>query len=577
DTIPALKQELAGYRQQLADSYLIDREVTEKLIAEAYERIQQDVDISHILFKLPPDAGPADTLATYGRALAAKERILNGEDFGKVAKEVSDDESVASNAGRIGYVTALFPNGMYGLETAAYEGPIGKVAGPVRTDLGYHLILVHDRRPARGEVEAAHILIRKKEDRTEKELRARIDSIHQLSRQGIPFEELAKKYSEDRQTAARGGYVGFFGINRYEKPFEEAAFGLDEDGAISEPFETSVGWHIVKRISRRGIQPYEDEKRRLENRIVRDSRFELARKAMLENIKRENNFEEYPQTLDRFADSLEESFLSFRWRPSMNNAEEVLFKLQGEENYVVTLGDFQNFLKSSSRLRLSIPKDTDPREAVEQLYEKFVEEQLMRYEESKLEEKYPSFKALMREYEEGILLFEITKQEVWDEASKDTSGLRDFYERNKSRYRWEERAVVSNYLLDAEAVSILDSVLNFAADHGPKETLSRFNREGKVVLTVDEKTINKSQRDTYDDLPWEGGKVTRPKSVRNGTAFAFRKVEEILPQRIKELNEARGYVVADYQDYLQEQWIEELKEKYEIEINRKVLESMIKE
>lgn len=247
DTITSLKEELAGYRRQLADSYLIDKSVTEQLVKEAYDRVQQDVDISHIFLSIKENASPQDTLAAYEKLMAAKKRIESGTPFSTVAKEVSEDKSAEKNGGHIGFITALFPNGMYALESAAYKLPIGKVSNPVRTNSGYHLLTVHARRPARGEIEAAHILIRKTSDKPEL-AKMRIDSIYQLIQAGEAFEGIARERSEDRQSAANGGYVGFFGINRYEKPFEDAAFSLQKDGDYSKPFETSVGWHIVKRV-----------------------------------------------------------------------------------------------------------------------------------------------------------------------------------------------------------------------------------------------------------------------------------------------------------------------------------------
>jgi peptidyl-prolyl cis-trans isomerase SurA len=227
DTIVALQEELAGYRRQLADSYLIDRAIGDQLIREAYEHTTQEVDFSHILFGVGIKADPKDTLAVYKQAVAAMRRLQQGEDFEAMARLMSMDKYSRPKGGRVGFVTAMLPAGFHKLENAIYETPIGQLAGPVRTNAGYHLLKVHARRPARGEVEAAHIVIRKKEDNPGA-AKAGIDSIYQRLQNGEPFEALARLRSEDGNTNRQNGYLGFFGINRYEKAFEDAAFGLTD-------------------------------------------------------------------------------------------------------------------------------------------------------------------------------------------------------------------------------------------------------------------------------------------------------------------------------------------------------------
>ena len=254
DTIPELQRELAGYRRQLADSYLINKEVTGQLTREAYERKQQDVDISHIYFSMPARPTPADTLAAYQKAMSVKKQLDNGVSFSTLAKSNSDDNSVRNNAGRIGYVTALFPKGYYDFETAAYTLPLNTVSNPVRTSGGYHLIKVHDRRPARGEVETAHILLRT-EGKIKADVQKEIDALYQQLENGANFEALAREHSEDARTAPKGGYIGFIAINRFQEVFEDAVFALSEDNTYSKPFESDLGYHIVKRISRKTLGP----------------------------------------------------------------------------------------------------------------------------------------------------------------------------------------------------------------------------------------------------------------------------------------------------------------------------------
>ena len=572
DTIPQLITELAGYRRQLADSYLIDREVTEKLLQEAYEHSKQDVDISHILISLPPNASPADTLAAYEKALAVKQRLKN-EDFAAVAKEVSGDKSAQNNGGHIGYVTALFPNGFYELEKGAYAGPLNKLLGPIRTNAGYHILKVHGRRPARGELEAAHILLRT-QDKDPEKVKVRIDSIYQALKAGANFEEMAKKLSEDSRTAPQGGYIGFFGINKYSPSFEDAAFGIEEDGAISKPVQTNIGWHIIKRISHRGIQPYNIEKSRLESKVKRDNRFQEAKDAMVEKIKEEGNLREHLKVLDNFTAGLTDTFLTFRWRAPEEGGDQVLFELGTD--YQATLGDFTNYLERATRKRMRSGSDADITALVKELYQDFVNESAMAYEEQNLEKKYPDFKALMREYEEGILLFEATKREVWDKASQDSVGLAEFFKLIDGKYRWESRAVTSVYRLDDRYKDQLDEVRAFIATHSPEEVMDKYGDVTPTMLRHETKTMEQSIYPEFKNMKWEVGAMSQSDPDPRSRNIKFVKIEEILPPRAKTLDEARGYVVADYQDYLEDQWVEQLKKEYDVDVNPQVFESMVK-
>ena len=574
DTIASLRSELDGYRRQLADSYLVDREVTEKLAQEAYERIQQDVDLYHIFFAVAPNAAPADTLAQYEKALMAKDKLMKGATFEEMAKAYSDDKSALNNGGQVGYVTAIFPPGMYALEKAAYSVPLNTLSGPVRTNGGYHLVKVGGRRPARGEIEVAHILIRKPEG-NETDAKRRIDSIYQVISGGAPFEELAS-LSEDKNTAPRGGYLGFFGINRYEPAFENAAFELKNDGDYSKPFESTVGWHIVKRISKKDIQPFSVEKSRLENRIKNDERFEEARRAMIENIRKQNDFKEYPAPLEQFLAGLDEAFLTFRWRPSEEKSQDVLFALG--KDFKATIADFEEYLTQSSRKRLRYGGAMDPAEVARVLYKDFVDDYCLKFEEAHLYDKYPEFKALMREYEEGILLFEATKMEVWDKASQDSTGLEEFFnKRIKGKYRWDERASVNHWSVAPEGKDQIGEILKMVSKEPAAKVLERFNKSEDIVIAVEEKNHERIRPPAgITDEKWRAGAMTAAVEDPRTKEWSFVRIEKILPPVDKTLKEARGYIVADYQDYLETQWVEQLRKEYKVQINRDVLEKLIK-
>jgi peptidyl-prolyl cis-trans isomerase SurA len=572
DTIKILQEELAGYRRQLADSYLTDRAITDPLAQELYERIQRDVDLSHILITVASDAAPADTLAAYRRIASVKSQIEAGKfDFAAAAQEFSADRFSAERGGRVGYLTAPLPDGLYNLETVAYTATPGQLVGPIRTKLGYHLVQVNGSRPARGEIEAAHILVRT-EDRPEGMVIARIDSIYQALENGADFRALAARTSEDARTAEKGGYIGFFGINRFEKAFEDAAFALDNDGDYSRPVRSQVGFHIIQRISRKGIQPFNLERPQLERKVKADTRFAIARRQMLERIKQRADFRQREPVLDRFVASLTDTFRNFRWT-APEPSPQVLFEMNND--FRVTQGDFTNWLQNHSRERLAAGRSQSPQQAARELYATFVEEQVLRYEENQLEKNYPDFAALMREYEEGILLFEATKLEVWDKASQDSVGLAKFFADHRAEYRWDERARTTVFLVGLKYEDQLPAIRAYAMGHDAAAVQERFNTDGNVVVSLDEATYERERIPELRDAPWEVGTVTEATTNRSSGGATFYKIETILPPAPKALDEARGYVIADYQDQLERDWIEELSHRFKVKVNKKVFESLI--
>lgn len=574
DTIQQLKQELAGYRKQLADSYLLDKTIVKTLAKEVYDRKQTDVDISHILVAVGPNPRPQDTLEAYQKIMAIKKRIEGGAKFEEVAKEVSEDPSAKRNAGRIGYITSMLPSGMYGVENIAYEGKVKKVAGPVRSNSGYHLVRVNDRRNALGEVEIAHLLIRNNPD-NESIPKAKIDSIYKALEGGASFEDMVREHSEDGQTKSKNGYIGFIGIKRFAKVFEEAMFSIKKDGGYAAPIQSNIGWHIIKRISKPGIQPFDQQRSRLEQAVSKDSRLGISKAKMLAKIKNESNYEENLKVYNRFVETLNDTFLNFRWRPKITDPQAVLFTLG--KDFKSTLGEFGDFLRRSSRDRLRMAKTGDVKGVARTLFDQFVDEQVLKFEETQLEIRNPDFKALMREYEEGILLFEATKMLVWDKASQDTVGLEKFFKGIVGKYKWRERANIEIYRISKQYESQANAIRDYAVAHTAEEVKAKFNTADQIIVNVEEKKLEKGRHPQVNKLRWEANSVTAVAVNDNTNTISFNKIISLLPPSNKTLQEARGYVVADFQDHLEREWIKELRKEYKVKIDDAVYKSLIKE
>jgi peptidyl-prolyl cis-trans isomerase SurA len=416
DTISTFKNELEGYRKQLAQPYLVDNEVTDQLLKEAYERMKTDIHASHILIKCEPNALPKDSLAAYNKAIDARKRLLKGEPFAKVAKAISDDPSAKENGGDLGFFSSL--QMVYPFESAAYNTEQGKISMPVRTRFGYHVIQVLEKRKNPGTMVAAHIMVKCAQGASSEDSlksRKKIDEIMGKLKAGEKFAELARQFSDDKGSAKRGGELPAFGTGRMVPEFEKAAFALPADSAVSEIIKTQYGWHIIKRISRKELAAYDEMKAEIKSKVTKDSRSQKSKDSKLAAIKKDYGFKETLPARDEITALVDTTFFEGKWQSEKARAlKKNLFSI-GEKNY--TQSDFVKFLETRQTKRPKI----DITQLVRDQYSIFLNESLLSYEESKLASKYPDYKALLQEYRDGILLFDLTDKNVWSKAVKDRS------------------------------------------------------------------------------------------------------------------------------------------------------------
>lgn len=573
DTISSLRNELEGYRKQLAKSYLTDREISDKLLEEAYERSKKELNASHILVKCDENANPADTLAAYKKIVALRKRIEKGEAFEKVAKENSEDPSAKTNEGNIGWFTVF--GTIYPFESAAYSLKPGELSQPVRTEFGYHLVKINNVREARGQIHVAHILLRFPEGalKAQKDsVKRKIDSVYTLlAGNKMSFEEAVKVFSEDKASRIKDGELQWFGSGapvRMVPEFEDASFALEKDGEISEPVATQFGWHIIKRLERKGIQPFAEVKGDMKKRVERDSRSQVAKNILINRIKRENNFTEFPNVRSDFAVKVDSSIFKGNWKADTTlQTDKVLFILAGT-NY--SQKDFAAFIEKNSKRRNDKAKDP----LINEYYDGFVNAKCLEYEESQLEAKKPEFKALMKEYHDGILLFELMDRLVWTKAVKDTSGLEEFRKKNETKYMWGNRAEAT--VFTGNDAKLMESAAKLAAKgKAPDEIKAKLNKEGsKSKVSTIEGKYEKGQYEVVDKTDWKVG-VT-PVEKLNDSSYRFVWVKQIVGPEPKSLKEAKGYVVSDYQEYLEKTWLAELRNRYPIAVDDKVLQSLVK-
>jgi len=616
DTLQSFMSELAGYRRQLAAPYLTDKNTNESLLTEAYERMKSEVRASHILVKLDETALPKDTLEAWtkiniirnavmgklptaaeitnyekllknsteiSKRLKNKDSVLytskmkvmrslssllqnNDDKFQALAPSMSDDPSASENKGDLNYFSAL--DMVYPFESAAYNTKVGEVSQIVRTRFGYHVLKVYDRRMSRGEISVAHIMAKFPKDGTDQDkanAKTKIDELYTKLKAGQSFEELARQFSDDKQSSDKGGQLQPFKGGRLPKAFEDAAFALKNNNDISEPVQSPFGWHIIKRIDLKGVPAFNDIKNELKSRVSRDSRSQMGRVALIERVKKENAFRENLKNRDEFMKVLDSTYLKASWKADratkLGNKE--IFNLGGKS---YTQNDFARFMET----QMTFKPNADLNELMKGIYKTWVEESIVTFEDSQLEKKYTDFANLYREYRDGILLFDLTDQKVWSKAVKDTAGLKAFYEKNKNNYLWDERAEVTIYKCLNEKVA--KDVRKMLKDGKSEKQISEvLNKSSQLNVSVENITYLKGEN-KYVDASWKKG--VSETDIKDEKNVAVLVVNNILPKSPKTLGESRGNVTADYQNYLDTEWLAYLKKKYTVKVNQEVLDTV---
>lgn len=570
DTMPSFLKEYQSYREQLAQPYLSDKQVTEELIREAYQRGKYDVRASHIMVQLPREATPADTTAAYEKIVAIKKQLDNGADFTAMAKRESDDTYSAERGGDLGYFTVF--NMVYPFETAAYETPVNTISDPVRSQYGYHLVKPTDKREARGEITVAHIMLidnQSSEEEVSQNAKARIDEIYAKLKKGEDFRKLVAQYSDDKTSAMQDGILQPFGINKMYPEFEEAAFALKDSGDFSEPVKTPVGWHIIQLVKPAKTKAFDDAKAELKNKVERDVRAQQSKESVIKRLKREYGFKEYPANFEQAFSLVDETLLRGQYQPqNIKNADVLVLEFDGQS---FTVADFLHWLGANQK-RYS--RGSKLKAQLYQAISDFGDEKILALEKSRLGDKYPEFRLLDREYYEGILLFDLTDEMVWRKAMKDTTGLKNFYEENKQNYMWEER--INGYIVNtAEKNQAKKALKLLEAEEKQMKILEQLNQESKLSAKIDSGTFELSSIELLakTKAPARGASDI----VKMDDRYHFIYVMKKLKPSIKKLNETRGRVISDYQEYLEKEWINSLRERYQVSINKEVLKKVIQE
>ncbi len=572
DTTRAFKQELAGYRSQLAQPYLTDKKVEEELIAEAYERMKYDVSVSHILIKLDDNASPQDTLKAWDKINNVYKKLKKGEDFVKLARENSQDESITYNDGNLGYRTVF--GLVYEFETYMYKTKVGEFSKPFRTRFGYHIIMVNDKRPAKGAYKVAHIMMivpQGSGSSLDKKAQEDIADLKKKIEDGADFAEIAKEHSQDRRTAEKGGELGWITVGgKMIKEFENAVFELEKPGDLSPILKTNYGYHLIKLLEIEPIKPFDQVKHDIKSKISNSARTSRSRESVIKTLKAEYNAVEYKENIKPLYELVTDSIFEGTWKIDDNT--DLSAKLLSFSDKEYTQKDFVNYLMKFNRKQN--PQNLNV--FIDNAFNNFVSKMIIMYEENILEDKYPAFRYLIKEYHDGILLFELTDKTVWSKAITDTTGLENFYKANKEKYNWGYRYDVNQYQCKDEKT--LNKLAKYIAKSWSEDKLfAKLNKKDtSAVVLIKHELCEKGAKHEVDkilssnNIEEKAGVIKVIKDVEN---LSLTSVKVVAPQT-KTLNEARGVITADYQNLLEKRWIEELHSKYKVVLHDDVLKKI---
>ncbi len=572
DTLPGQITELQNFKSQIVDQFTNDETSLNQMAREAFARSQRDLHISYIFVASPKNATPADTAKAWKKIQAAYQDLKNGKDFGETAVHFSEDPFVKTNKGDLDFITVFdLP---YAMETVAYRTANGKFSSVFRIGNGYVILKKTAERPALGRIHAAQILIAfpyQANEAVKVDTKKRADSIYQAIMSGSDFAELARKFSGDNLSYQLGGSLPEFGIGKYEKGFENAAFDLKKDGDISQPYASAFGYHIIKRVKRIPVPPVANQKYldELKERIKADPRIAVSRSQMLQTILKKTQFKEFIPPGNSLWDYTDSVLQNKKPAPNSGiNEATVLFQFPDKK---YSIGDWIAYRKSIK----SSPNLTNGKTPAEILgnYRQVV---AFEYYKQNLEKYNPAFAAQVKEFREGNLLFEIMQRKIWNRSAADSAGLKKYFEKHEKTYWWKP---------GAEA--IIFSVSNHAiADKLGSALANNIGNWRKITDSLGSQVQADSGRFESNQIPGKGvvdgvGRFTgyfqtvSQDNQNKSVQFAYI-IREYASSSPRTFSEARGLVINDYQNELENKWIEELKKKYPVTIDEVVFNSLPK-
>ena len=565
DTLPMLKEDYQKYTDQLVQNHFVDKNYIENIWKAQYEHMKYDVKVAHIMVKCAPNANPSDTLIAYNKLNYLRQQATK-DNFAKLATENSEDQSSAIKGGLLGYITAFmtFPE----FEQPCFQTPIGAISSIFRTQYGYHIIHVLDKRVARGKIKVAHIYLKKSEkpEVAEKQIQ---EAYKQIISKKITFENAVKKYTEDASTKETYGVLNEFGVSEMVNDFEEQCFALKNPGELSRPFMTEYGWHLVKLIEKIPVKGYEDSKDYIKQRMANDPRVNNLKGIAYSRILAKYKFTETPSNLSPLMANMPDTFFMIKnWvlKPMKAIESNTLFSFAGKS---FNLKDFTNYVNTNYQTASSRSK----KEALDAMYAAYKEKVIWQLAKEQLSAEDKPYSQLESEYMNGLLIFEIMDREVWKKALADTLGSMKMYEEVKSNYWFKDRFMLEG--IKTKKTEGLDTYIQSLTSLSAKVVFEKIKQsKDSNEFVYYERTIERGDYPEIDKAMDAKAISVQFKDEDKSSILA--KVVKLLPPSIKPYSEIRGRIQNLYQNKLEKEWGASLRSKYPVKINNIELSKIIK-
>ncbi|MEO6454252.1 MAG: peptidylprolyl isomerase [Ginsengibacter sp.] len=567
DTFPEINNDLQNFRTQIEESYLNDEKEIDTLVEEAFTRSQKDIHILHLFIPMDKEAAAADTIKIYQAAKDAYDVLIKGGYFKDIVHYLKD-KSIDASWSDVGFITVF--NIPYEFENIVYQLQRGQSSKLYRSKNGYHIFLNIEEREALGKIKVAQILIAVPPGANDEQKNKAFeiaDSVYKKLQAGADFNETALTFSNDQTTNMNGGVLPEFGIGKYDPVFESKAFALQKDGEITAPFQTSFGYHILKRLSRTPVPEYKSREylSSLKQQVLEDARISSAKEKFLNNLLKTLAYKNNTGINEKALWRITDSFIVSGKKITTANLNEKTW-LHSFLKSRVTVADWLKFAKNYK---------SDPAlnkgESYPELMKKYISSKALENYRKRLEYYNPDFKYQLQEFKDGNMLFEVMEKNIWSKASIDSAGIINFFNQNKTRYYWSESA---------------DVILISCPNEKIAKLAAEQIRSGKSWQNLSEDNASQIQTDSgrYEltQVPvkisgkFTPGTITEPIVNDVDSTASFVKIIHIYPgHQPRTLEEARGLVINDYQNLLEKKWIEELKKKYPVKVNEEVLSAML--
>lgn len=567
DTLASLQNDLANFRTQIEEGYLSDETEMNNLVTEAFNRSQKDIHAIYLFIPEAKSVKAADTIALNQKVRTAYNALTEKHfSFADVAESLKK-QSVGATWADVGFITVFsIP---YELENVVYKLAPGEISKPYRSKKGFYIFQNIEERKAAGTMKAAQILIATplNAGTEEKDVASKkIDSIYNALQKGADFSQMAAMFSNDKLTFSNGGVLPDFGTGRYDPVFENRAFGLKKNGDFTPPFQTAFGFHIVKRINVVPISANREDPvtvHDLKEKIQQDSRVEISRAKFLKQVLKQLGYKKNPAVNASQLSRITDSFTMLEKKDFTKTLNDKTI-LHSFKNGNVTVGDwliFANSYKSNSDLY----KD----ETNAELLEKYIGITAIEKYKALLENYNPSFKFQLQEFKDGNMLFEAMERNVWGKASEDSVGLKAYYDKNKLKYKWAESADAILLACAGRKVA-LDATEALKKGKSTQQITNDFNMQ----LQADSGRFELSQLPVNATAKLSPGYISSP-SINDDSTASVVKILKLYPAgEQRQFDDAKGMVISDYQNLLEEKWIEELKKKYPVKVNQQVFNSL---